>query len=191
MSQPRSPSPAKLVVGFFLKEKSLAAAVMEQLVARFGDVDIVSQWMPFDQTSYYESEMGKPLWRRMMAFESLVQQEDLSQIKLDTNQIETQFLAEGKRRVNIDPGYLLLERFVLATGKNFSHRIYIGNQIYADLTLIFRKGCFESLPWTFPDYAGEQIQQFLMKVREKYGWDLKEQGLRVQGSEGSSGASSA
>jgi len=173
MSHPRPPKPAKLVIGFFLYEKSLCAAVVENLIERFGDVDIVSEWMPFDHTSYYEPEMGAPLHRRMMAFEMLVQQSELAQVKLFTNEIEKHYTDKGKRVVNIDPGYLLLERFVLATGKNFAHRIYIGNGIYADLTLVFRKGRFESLPWSFPDYAGDRVQTFLMRVRGKYAMDLK------------------
>ncbi len=173
MSQPSPPKPAKLVIGFFLKEKTLGIPVVENLMERFGEVDIVSEWMSFDQTSYYEPEMGAPLFRRMMAFETLIQQSELSQVKLFANEIEKQYADNGKRLVNIDPGYLLLERFVLATGKNFAHRIYIGKEIYADLTLVFRKGRFESLPWSFPDYAGDRVQAFLMRAREKYTRDLK------------------
>jgi hypothetical protein len=76
--------------------------------------------------------------------------------------------------VNIDPGYLLLERFVLATGKNYAHRIYIGQNIYADLTLTYAKGGFQTLPWTYPDYASPEIRDFLLQVRYKYSMDLKE-----------------
>ena len=97
--------------------------------------------------------MGSPLFRRLFGFKQLIQQHDLGQIKLTTNSIEHQYSSGNKRLVNIDPGYLLHERFVLATGKNYSHRIYIGKGIYADLTLIYCHGRFESLPWTYPDYA--------------------------------------
>ena len=173
MSRSSPPKPAKLVIGFFLKEKNLGIPVVENLIERFGEVDIVSEWMPFDQTTYYEPEMGAPLYRRMMAFETLIQQNQLAEVKLFANEIEKQYADNGKRLVNIDPGYLLLERFVLSTGKNFAHRIYIGKEIYADLTLIFRKGRFELLPWSFPDYAGDRVQTFLMRVRGKYARDLK------------------
>ena len=186
MSQPRPPQPAKLIIGFFLKEKTLGPAVIEKLTGRFGDMDIVSEWMPFDQTTYYEPEMGAPLFRRMMAFETLVHQGELAKIKCTTNAIEKAFADHGGRAVNIDPGYLLLERLVLATGKNFSHRIYIGESIYADLTLVYRKGRFESLPWTFPDYAGQRIQTFLKRVRAKYAMDLKfeDQAFSAEGEKG-------
>ena len=173
MSQPGPPKSAKLVIGFFLYEKSLGTPIVENLIEKYGDVDIVSAWMPFDQTTYYEPEMGAPLYRRMVAFETLIHQSELAQVKLFTNEIEKQYADKLKRVVNIDPGYMLLEKFVLATGKNFAHRIYIGKGIYADLTLVFRKGRFEALPWTFPDYASDRIQTFLMRVREKYAMDLK------------------
>jgi hypothetical protein len=75
--------------------------------------------------------------------------------------------------VNIDPGYMVLPRFVLASGKNFAHRIYIGKGVYADLTLIFVKGKFQTLPWTYPDYAEENMLAFLTQVRNKYVFDYK------------------
>ena len=77
--------------------------------------------------------------------------------------------------MNLDPGYLLYERFVLATGKNFSHRIYIGRGIYADLTLVYQKGAYRSLPWTYPDYAADTMRAFLTTVREHYAADLAAQ----------------
>ena len=67
-----------------------------------------------------------------------------------------------------------MERLVLATGKNFAHRIYIGKCIYADLTLIYQKNGYQPLPWTYPDYAHGSIRHFLTLVRNKYMEDLKE-----------------
>jgi hypothetical protein len=176
MSQPKDPMLAKLVVSVFLKEKDLIKSIAEELMEKFGAVDLVSKWMPFDRTTYYQSEMGSPLVRRMMVFNRLIEQQALSDIKLTTNGIEKRHVVNNKRCVNIDPGYLLLERFVLATGKNFSHRIYIGKQIYADLTLVYKKGRFQTLPWTFPDYADHGMRMFLEKAREKYVFDLKARG---------------
>ncbi|WP_054702283.1 DUF4416 family protein [Desulfosarcina cetonica] len=173
MSRPQPPKPAKLIVGFFLKEQALAAAIARKLQDRLGAVDMVSPWLDFDFTSYYEKEMGAPLYRRLMVFKPLIDQTRLAGIKRLTNGIETEYALDGQRRVNIDPGYLLAERFVLATGKNFTHRIYIGDGIYADLTLIFQKGGFRSLPWTYPDYADRRMIDFLVLVRNKYMLDLK------------------
>ncbi|MFO7962505.1 MAG: DUF4416 family protein [Desulfobacterales bacterium] len=179
MSIPSPPVPAKLVIGILLQEQSPAAAVIAAMEAEFGSLDIVSRWFAFDYTRYYDEEMGSGLKRRMMSFERLIQQDDLPDIKRFTNDIENRYAISGARRVNIDPGYLVPERFVLATGKNFTHRVYLAKGIYADLTLIFSKGRFQTLPWTYPDYADGDIQRFLMKVREKYKVDVKRAGYGV------------
>jgi hypothetical protein len=142
--------------------------VVAELKMRFGALDLVSAWIPFDHTAYYARETGSPLFRRVMAFKGLIRQDELPSVKLETNAIEKTFARNGKRRVNIDPGYLLAERFVLATGKNFSHRIYIGRHIYADLTLIYQKGAFRTLPWTYPDYADNRLQAVLLMIRKRY-----------------------
>ena len=173
MSKPQDPKPAKLVIGLFTKERTLFEVLVDELGSHFGPLDLVSPWMPFDYTSYYEQEMGRPLFRRLVVFKSLIAQLDLAGIKLRTNRLEDRYTQNERRRVNIDPGYLLNERFVLASGKNFSHRIYIGDRIYADLTLIYQRGAFEKLPWTYPDYADQPIIRFLVQARAKYAADLK------------------
>ncbi len=174
MSQSQTPKPAKLVIGFFLKEKNLVVPVVKALVDKFGPVDIVSPWFPFNFTTYYEAEMGASLFRRMLAFETMIKQSALSDIKLTTNDLELEYSKNSKRMINLDPGYMLRERFVLATGKNYSHRIYIGKRIYADLTLIYTKGRFRKLPWTYPDYAEQNMLTYLERVRNKYVIDLRQ-----------------
>lgn len=173
MSLPRPPHPAKLVIGILLKDKALVHPVAEALVGLFGSMDTVSPWLDFNFTDYYASEMGAPLFRRLFSFQKLIAQQDLPEIKVRTNLLERSFEDDRKRRVNIDPGYLLLERFVLATGKNFAHRIYLDKGIYADLTLIYRGGDFQTLPWTYPDYAHTDVKDYLKQVRMRFGVDLK------------------
>jgi hypothetical protein len=173
MSVPQSPKPAKLVVGIITAEFKIVENLVTALVSRFGQIDLVSPWMDFNYTAYYEPEMGSPLSRRVFAFKPLISQGDLSAFKLATNRMEHHYLRKGRRRVNIDPGYMLRERFVLASGKNFCHRIYIGAGIYADLTLIYQKGSFQKLPWTYPDYGDDDMLKFLEQVRNKYILDAK------------------
>jgi hypothetical protein len=173
MSLPKAPKPAKLVIGLFMKEKRLIEKITTELIEALGSIDMVSPWFPFDYTDYYEPEMNAPLFRRMLTFKELIKQSSLADIKNLTNEIESDYSREGKRLVNIDPGYMLKERFVLATGKNFAHRIYIGKKIYADLTLIYTKGDFKKLPWTYPDYTDKNMLSFLIQVRNKYVADLK------------------
>jgi hypothetical protein len=168
MSLPQPPQPAKLVISLLLNDKALFEPVARALVAEFGVSDFISAWMPFDYTTYYAAEMGSPLVRRLIGFKQLIQQEDLSAVKLTTNTIEKRYADSRGRTVNIDPGYLLLERFVLATGKNYTHRIYVGNGIYADLTLVYQNKTFKPLPWTYPDYADPQMIVVLSSMRDSY-----------------------
>ena len=172
MSEPQTARPAKLVIGVFTPQKTIIDNLAIELSSRFGQIDLVSSWMDFNYTSYYEPEMGSPLVRRVFAFRRLIGQDELPAAKIATNQIERGYSHGGRRAANIDPGYMLPERFVLASGKNFSHRIYIGLGIYADLTLIYQKGSFQKLPWTYPDYADRPMQTVLERIRKKYITDL-------------------
>lgn len=173
MSIPGLPDPAKLVVSVFLKDTDLLDVVADALTQEFGAVDLVSNWLNFDYTNYYKSEFGAPLFRRVFSFRKLIDQEALPKIKRTTNEIEQRLIENGGRQVNIDPGYMLRERFVLATGKNFAHRIYIGQGIYADLTLTYqKKKGFCSHPWTYPDYAAPEMLAFLEQIRDRYVIDL-------------------
>ena len=135
---------------------------------------MVSRWLDIDYTDYYYKEMGSPLFRKVFAFKNLIGQDTLARIKEKTNELENRFEISGRRIINIDPGYLVSSRFILATGKEYSHRIYIGRKIYADLTLMYsKKQGFKTLEWTYPDYASETMISFLSKVRDKYLLDLK------------------
>ncbi len=180
MSTPKPPDPAKLVISVFMKDKQTFDRIFKDLEIIAGPVDIMSKWLDFDFTDYYYKEMGAPLFRRLVAFKPLIEQEQLASIKLKTNAIENACLEQDQRLINIDPGYLLASRFILATGKDYSHRIYIGSQIYADLTLMWTKQGFKTLEWTYPDYASEAVFHFLRQVREKYTLDLKAHKRKTQ-----------
>jgi hypothetical protein len=113
--------------------------------------------MSFEYTRYYEKEMGSSLSRVFLLFEPLFKREQLPEIKLKTNDIERSFSREGKRAVNIDPGYISLENVVLATTKGYAHRVYLKNGIYAELTLIYHNNTYRPVEWTYPDYGSAQI----------------------------------
>lgn len=156
-----------------MKNKALLEKLYPMLEKVCGPVDMISPWLGFDFTDYYYKEMGSPLFRKVFAFKKLIEQKDLAVIKEKTNAIEQIFAESHQRQVNIDPGYLLSSRFVLATGKDYSHRIYIGRNIYADLTLMYTKNKgFVTLDWTYPDYASKEMTDYLSKVRNKYLLDL-------------------
>lgn len=177
MSTPSESDKVRLFSSLFSAEKDLIDRVVDELVELFGQPDVITPWLMFDRTRYYEKEMGWPLYRRFITFKDLIPPEDLVDKKLSTNRIEVKYSTEGKRRINIDPGYICLERLVLATGKNYTHRIYLSHGIYADLTLVFNKGTFKPLEWSYPDYSDEESIEFFNNEREKY----KNQLRRVEG----------
>ncbi len=166
MSIFRKPSKAKLVISIILNNKKLFYEVIEALRNSFGEIDRATPWLDFNNTKYYKKEMGSPLFRRVVSFEKRINQTSLADIKHRTAEIEEIYKKAGNRDVNIDPGYLLLERFILATAKNYSHRVYIGKSVYADVTLIYKNKKYQSLDWTYPDYKEKEINDFLAIVRE-------------------------
>jgi len=174
MSQPHEPDPVKLISSLFSPDKDLIDAVIGEIAKIFGSVDWISPELLFDRTKYYAREMGWPLHRLFISFSQLVPADHLVEIKLKTNEVEEHHLREGNRMVNIDPGYISPERLILATGKNYVHRVYLKKGIYADLTLLFQKGSFRPLKWTYPDYAAPEIIRFFNEIREQYMEQIRE-----------------
>jgi len=168
MSDPKEADDVKLVASLFSPEEKIFEEVILALQPTYGSTDWVSPPLFFDRTRYYEKEMGWPLHRRFLSFKPLIRPEAIVDIKLQTNELEKRYLQEGRRKVNIDPGYIALERLVLATGKNYTHRIYLSKGIYADLTLVFHQGSFQTLAWTYRDYAEPVVIGYFNKIREHY-----------------------
>jgi hypothetical protein len=138
------------------------------LEEQLGPIDTQSQLLEFDYTNYYEPEMGSGLKRKLLGFGRLASPEALVDLKLFTNRVEQTFAVNGKRTVNIDPGYLMAARVVLASTKNFAHRLYLGKGIYGEVTLLYQKKDFQTLPWTYPDYRSEAYRQFFRELRRVY-----------------------
>lgn len=169
MSTPVIPDPGLLVISMLSADWDACwPGVFDELEGQFGTADTVSELFPFDQTDYYDEELGTPITRRLIAFETLRPLNELADIKLFTNDLEQRYGEAGNRLFNLDPGFITMQSLVLATGKRFSHRIYLKDGIWADLTLMWRKKQWETFPWTFPDYAGDDMKSRLTKLRQSY-----------------------
>ena len=171
MAQAGDPDRVKLICGMISARIQWLDEASDALAGRFGDIDHVSDTWPFDLTHYYDEEMGSPLLRRFVSFRKPVSPDVLVEVKLTTNEIEAQFGrrqagAVPARPVNLDPGLVEPSKLVLASMKNFSHRIYLTRGVYAEVTLMFRKGAWEALPWTFPDFGSGRYDAFLTVVRD-------------------------
>jgi len=174
VSRPREPQPVKLIMSILGADMQAADQLIERLRHTFGDTDYVSESLNFDCTDYYKPEMGTGLQRRLVSFAKLIMPDELPAIKLATNELEDEFAGpDGKRELNIDPGYIALCHLILATGKAFTHRPYLRAGIYADMTLVYRAGRFQTLEWTFPDYGSEEMLKILTMLRERYFEQLK------------------
>ncbi len=169
MSRPHPPQPVKLIASIVTGESALAETVISQLVEQYGKTDYRSPPLPFTYTDYYTKEMGGDLFRHLVSFEQLMAPDLLPSIKLFANDMEDASLRDdGTRRINIDPGYIALEHLILATCKPFTHRPYLADGVYADMTMVFRRGTFRKLEWTFPDYGSDEMIAILNKIRGMY-----------------------
>ena len=139
------------------------------LEKHFGPIDYVSSTLDFERyTYYYSEEMGYGIKGKLISFERLIHPSQLPDIKLTTNEIEDRYRVEGKRRVNIDPGYIHHTQFVLASTKSWGNRIYLNKGIYAEVTLIYYRGRFVHSDFTYPNYREEEYKRELEKIRNMY-----------------------
>ncbi len=168
MGKIREPPPVKLIASMFTGDETLLAVARGALTNRFGPVDYQSEILPFRQTDYYTREFGPGLVRQIVAFAELIPLRRLAEVKRATNELELTWAVDGKRRVNLDPGYVSLGKLVLATTKDYSHRIYLGQGIYAEVTLKYEHGRFQPWPWTYPDYASERYLEIFGEIRHVY-----------------------
>ncbi|MEK7849557.1 MAG: DUF4416 family protein [Candidatus Omnitrophota bacterium] len=169
MGQPFKPLPVKLVVGLISGELSVFEKTKDLLSEKFGKVDFISPVFDFDQTDYYEKEMGKGLKRVFLTFERLIGAEQLVIIKHFTNKMEEMLRQDTHHRsVNIDPGYISLSKLVLATTKSFVHRIYCKDGIFEEITLLFKDRTFMPGPLTYPDYRSLTHITMFNDIRNKY-----------------------
>ncbi len=169
MSIPNEPELGVLLCGIMRHPEISREIIISRLEKEFGHVAAQSEEFPFSFTTYYEQEMGKNLLRSFLTFEQHVSPAVQAEIKLKTNAIESEFIKEGQHRiVNLDPGLLSAHNLILTTGKDFSHRIYIRDGIFAEVTLMVNKGRLTPLPWTYADYRSSVVLDFFEKQRQDF-----------------------
>jgi hypothetical protein len=162
------PIPVKLIIGILAANRQCLHAATECMTSKFGRADLTSEVWPFESTDYYKDETGPRILRQFVSIERLIDPGRLVKIKLKTNKLE-QKLSKTlgiplPRPVNLDPGFIEPSKLVLATTKNYSHRIYIGKKMYAEVTLIFDKGRWQPLAHTYPDYREQNYFDFFERV---------------------------
>ncbi|OHB76586.1 MAG: hypothetical protein A2Z34_00910 [Planctomycetes bacterium RBG_16_59_8] len=172
MGNVRVVQPVKPIVGITAAQESLIAQARDILTRRYGPIDRESVVVPFTFTDYYRKSMGDGLLRQFISFEKLLPADGIFRLKLESNMIEDEIKRAGTdtvdRPINIDPGYLANGKLVLLTTKDYAHRLYLGEGIHGQVTLVWRDGAFRPLEWTYPDYQAEFSIAFFNDAYERY-----------------------
>ncbi|MEK7467692.1 MAG: DUF4416 family protein [Planctomycetota bacterium] len=164
------PPVAVLFTGLLATSEPLLANVRASLEADWGPIALASAARPWTETDYYEAEMGKGLLRQFLAFERLVGVDRLASLKQRSVALEETWKAGAKvdRPVNIDPGLLSEHSLTLASTKRAGHRVWIGEGIWAEITVVYRDGAFQLLHWTYPDFRRPETLEFLAACRRLF-----------------------
>jgi hypothetical protein len=177
MWKPKEPNPVKLIIGILAANYHCLHTAADALTDKFGKVDFTSEVWPFDKTDYYKDQTGPRILRQFVSIKQLIDPGKLAKVKHQTNKLEQKLAARLglplTRPANLDPGIIEPSKLVLVTTKNYSHRIYIGKKMYAEVTLIFDKGHWRPQAYTYPDYRQQCYFDFFEKVRTRLLEQLK------------------
>ena len=172
MGHYRYPNKVRLIIGLLAEDLASLEYAVKKLQIEFGVIDSQLEPILFESTNYYVDELGKAPWRTFIDFEKLIEREKLVEIKRRTNELEFEWF-DGSRKVNIDPGYLTLGQFFLATTKDQRQRVYIAHGIFMDPTLYFKNKEYHWYDWTYHDYRSSAYHNYFKAVRVKYHRQLK------------------
>ncbi len=160
--------PVLVVLGVLSADEEQAGAAVSAFGDTFGGVALFGPAVPFDSTRYYEAEMGPGLARRFYAFQEMANPDRLVDLKLAAWKLEQDLALDGRRRVNLDPGYVDVAKVVLASFKPAPHKLYLGQAVWADTVLFYRDGALRPLPWTFPDLREGPHVDFFGQARRHH-----------------------
>ena len=179
MAIPCVAEPVKLFVAVLYAREGALQAALRMMESVWGETDYTGREHPFDSTDYYEPEMGKNLRRRLISFWKPFPPECLGEAKHIANDIESKIAADNGRHVNLDVGYLDLNKIVLASFKGAGQKIYLGNGAWADMIARYRDGRYQPFEWTFPDFRNGRYDTELKAIRDIYHNGRKNAGFHI------------
>ena len=169
MGVPREPTYSLLVFATFSRHLDAMQWATDRLIPHYGPIAFTSPDFDFHHTKYYDATMGTGLIKRLFVFDPIVAADCLSEVKRFTIALEQECAESGRfpeeRPLNLDPGLVQLGKFLLASTKDQAHRVYLRDDIFAEVTLRFQAGAFEVWPWTYADYREEAVRAFLNQAR--------------------------
>lgn len=155
----------KLFVAILSAPETNQSEVIKALSGEFGSPDYQGDTVPFDVTSYYEDEMGTQLSRQIVSFTGPHYADCLPWAKLTCIRLEQEFAVAGRRRANLDAGYLDHNKVVLASTKEAGQKVYLSQGIYADLAARYSQGEYRPFEWSFPDFKDGRYAKDLLNIR--------------------------
>lgn len=168
MGKIRKVQPVKLFIGFIFKDETAFAKAKSILRGQFGRMDYESEPLAFTYTDYYKAEFGESLTRKFISFQKLISPDALPGIKTNANLIEEKLSKLARRLINIDPGYLDMPKVILASTKDYRHRVYLGKGIFAEIALFYKGKSFSPWEWSYPDYKSKEYITIFNQIRELY-----------------------
>ncbi|MFH1190618.1 MAG: DUF4416 family protein [Candidatus Omnitrophota bacterium] len=158
----------KLVFGFIYQDEAIFLQARNKIKLKFGKIDFEPPRLDFNHSDYYGKEMGDGLKRRFISFSKLISMSELYRVKLYANRLESRFSNGPNRKINIDPGYVDKAKLVLASTKDYAHRIYLRKGIFAEIALAYRGNSFSSNDWSYPDYRSKEYLDIFNQIRALY-----------------------
>ncbi len=172
MVRKQEPSQGRLLVYIVHSSLDALADALSALEKRFGLVQFETLELPDNKDEFYREEMGENLQRRFFSFERTIGRDAMTNVKSVCHKIESQFADRVDdycfRTVNIDPGILTPSNIVMASHREYNHRVYLEDGVYAELALVWSKGRYVRLPWTNPDFCHGEAIEFFQRVRGSF-----------------------
>ena len=162
------PDPVKFFIGILFSDLKLLEKVIHLLTEKFGEIDYTSPEFEFNVSDYYREEIGGSILRKFVSFANLINPGNLAKIKIKSNEIEDHLSVNGKRKVNLDPGYMDFNKVVLASAKYDGQKIYLALGIYADPVLWYEKRSFHPYSYSFPDFKTGAYNETFLQIRILY-----------------------
>jgi hypothetical protein len=172
MARIQKPHPGRLIISTIYSSMDALADSLRALERRFGRVQYETIEIETSLASEYREEMGDGLMRRFFSFEKPVARASLPELKGICHKIEPLFADNMGdfvfRTVNIDPGILTPDSLVMASHREYNHRLYLRDGVFAEVALIYSRGRFMRLPWTVADYYDNEAIEFFKRVRDSF-----------------------
>jgi hypothetical protein len=166
MEKIKTIEPSLLFIATLYSDPAVSEDSEKILKKTLGDLLFKSHPFQWDYSSYYKEELGQPLFRQFIFLKDIIDPGNLADIKLHTHEIEETLSVNGKRRINLDPGYLTLSKIVLASTKNYAHRVYLGKGVYGEVTLIYKNGTYNPHLFTYRDYQDKISVDIFLNMRD-------------------------